>query len=88
MSAIYKTFRITLTKKQAKEIRGQFSSVCQLAGVDRAAMIAQPKTHLGGGGVVELVPPVLEVAVISPELYHEIQADIMKYRGHREEAQP
>jgi hypothetical protein len=80
MSAIIKNFKIKISERQANEIRKQFKKACDAAGEHRAAMLIQPKTQWCGLGSIGLLPPVLDVAVVSIEVFDAVTAVIASHR--------
>lgn len=80
MSAIIKNFKIKLSENQANLIRRQFRKACKEAGVQSASMLIQPKTQWCGSGSIGLLPPVLDVAVVTHEVFVAVSAVVQSHR--------
>lgn len=74
---IAKTFFIDLTEKQYKVIAQEFLS-CQLGS---AAMLGQPAIWFGGDSSKRLKPPRMQMSVLTPELFHKLQAVLEEAGG-------
>lgn len=80
MPAIINNFGIRLTERQAVQIRRKFQLACREAGLERAAMIAQPRTQFVGISSIDIKPAMLDCAVISLELFQALSAVIKSHR--------